>query len=594
MKAKAKILSLLLAAAMAATAFVGCTPGATTSSTAAEGDASKTESTTESKAEGDASTAEGEGAKAAGPDDTSTPYSFKVYANYDWWQVKTWGTDEASKYMKEKFNVDVEYQKPDADPAARLNLMIASGDVPEAMIMDRSADLLKVARQGLLADLEPLMYEGNDYDANILPQTKDLLRIDGKIYSVPNWPRKEATGGNYSWLVNQEVWKACGSPELKTFDDLYAYAMKAKESGLKTEKGEDIFPLLVGDTPNGAKLINGFYRSRGTPNLIGDYYSQINNKVEFIMRDQEYIAALKEANKWFRDGLYPQTIVTDSVDQVNEKLSNGRGALLYYDFSQDSVTHFRQVLKDSTGGKNSYEVLTDPIFPVVEGAGDAYGEENQTVGWNVNVITTKAENPQRIFDLFSWMLTKDGSINMMYGPKGGLWDELDESGNPVLKTPESKLTAEQKDAAGCWFWNQPAHSDNVDQTKFAINNAMAPEDQDFTITTQANVFSPKSGEKSAPGQKFVTDENVGLSDTIDPTEQDGINRKLIEDTAKAELPKILFAKDDAEFQSLCDNLLKFAEDNGIGVIEEKYNAKREENIKVQGNSYYDSYYAAKK
>ena len=156
-----------------------------------------------------------------------------------------------------------------------------------------------------------------------------------------------------------------------------------------------------------------------------------------------------------REGLFPETIYTDSNDQYVEKLSNGRGAVLYYDFSQDDTNHFRTLLQEKDG--NTYDLLgwelkDSPIFPPAEGVDWVYGEENGTPGSNVNCITTKAENPQRIFDLYSWMLTKDGSINMMYGPEGGLWEGKDENGNPILKKPEEELSSDEKNAAGCWFW----------------------------------------------------------------------------------------------------------------------------------------------
>ena len=65
--------------------------------------------------------------------------------------------------------------------------------------------------------------------------------------------------------------------------------------------------------------------------------------------------ALKIANQWFREGLFPETIYTDSNDQYVEKLSNGRGAVLYYDFSQDDINHFRTLLQEKDG--NTYDLL---------------------------------------------------------------------------------------------------------------------------------------------------------------------------------------------------------------------------------------------
>ena len=189
------------------------------------------------------------------------------------------------------------------------------------------------------------------------------------------------------------------------------------------------------------------------------------------------------------------------------------------------------------------------------------------------------------------MLTKEGSIVMMYGPQGMLWDELDENGNPILKKPESKLSSAEKDAAGCWFWSQPAHSDNVDNTKFAVNDQLPEEDRDWTISIQAHVFSPEDSIHPAiAGQKFLTDENTALSLEIDPEEDLGIARQAITDECKMRIPQIILAGSEDEFNKLVDDLKKFAESNSVHEIEEIYTAKRAENIELQGYTAYQDYY----
>lgn len=577
---KKRLLALLLALALVATLLTAC-GGQETSS--GSGDTSGTSDA----ASGDSGDASQTTETSTGPDDTSEPYSFTVYANYDWWTVKPWGVDAASAYMKELFNVDIEWTKPDADPAAKLNIMISSGDLPDSMVMDRNQDYVKIAKLGLLQDLAQYKYPDNPYDEIIPENTQELLKVEGKVYMVPCWAIYSAGGGNSSWNINQQVWKSVGSPELKTLEDLYDYGIAVRDAGLKTPGGEDIIPFMCYDSANGIRLISAFYRSMGGPNIEDNYFARVDGKMQFILRDDTFKKALKEANRWYRDGLFTETAVTDTADQIVEKLVNGRPAMAYYDFSQDSVNHFRQLLMQNTNGENSYEILTDPIFPPAEGVEKVFGEYNASCGGSGNVITTNAENPQRIFDLFSWMLTKDGAINMMYGPQGGLWEELDENGNPILIVPEAKLTAEEKDAAGCWFWASPAHSNTVNDTKYAVNAALPPEDQDWTVTIQDTIFTPKGEGKYVNGQKFITDENVGLADTIDPTEDLGVQRKLIYDTCAADIPKMIFAQSDEELDKMYDELLTFAEENGIADVEARYDAKHQENCELQGGSFYD-------
>lgn len=596
MKSKNSLLKAL-AAVMAASMILtvaGCGGGGN-SSTAESSTSSKTESSAaESTSGGDDSSAT---TGSSGPDDTTEPYEFDAYYSYQG-SVKPWGEDAASKYMNEKFNIKVNYSCPEADADSKLNLMISSDDLPDVIILDRNANWLKLIDLGKLVDINTLKYEGCSFDEDILESTQKLLSVNGGLYGIPNWARKGATGGNMSWMVNHDVYEQLGSPELKTLEDLHQFMLDAKEKGVKTSDDQSIFPWLPRQDDNGFYTVSAIYRSYGNPNLIDTYWSQADNDVKLAVYDDNYIAALKIANQWYKEGLFPETTYTDSNDQFVEKLSNGRAAITYYDFSQDDTNHFRTLLQEKDG--NTYDLLgwelkDSPIYPAADGVDYVYGEEGGTVGWNVNCITTKAENPQRIFDLYTWMLTKDGSINMMYGPEGGLWEGKDEEGNPILKKPEEELTSDEKNAAGCWFWSQPAHSDNVDLTKYAVNEQQPEESRSWVISIQDHVFTPEDSIHPAiPGQKFLTDENTGLSLEIDPTDDLGMARQSITDECKMRIPQIIMASDDATFDKLVQDLKDFAESNQVHDIEKIYTDKRASNIELQGYTAYQDYYDAKK
>lgn len=596
MKSKNSLLKAL-AAVMAASMILtvaGCGGGGS-SSTAGSSTSSKTESSAAESTDGSDASSEVTG--SSGPDDTTEPYEFDAYYSYQG-SVKPWGEDAASKYMNEKFNIKVNYSCPEADADSKLNLMISSDDLPDVIILDRNANWLKLINLGKLVDINTLKYEGCSFDEDILESTQKLLSVNGGLYGIPNWARKGATGGNMSWMVNHDVYEQLGSPELKTLEDLHQFMLDAKDKGVKTSDDQSIFPWLPRQDDNGFYTVSAIYRSYGHPNLIDTYWSQADNDVKLAVYDDNYIAALKIANQWYKEGLFPETTYTDSNDQFVEKLSNGRAAITYYDFSQDDTNHFRTLLQEKDG--NTYDLLgwelkDSPIYPAADGVDYVYGEEGGTVGWNVNCITTKAENPQRIFDLYSWMLTKDGSINMMYGPEGGLWEGKDEEGNPILKKPEEELTSDEKNAAGCWFWSQPAHSDNVDLTKYAVNEQQPEGSRSWVISIQDHVFTPEDSIHPAiPGQKLLTDENTGLSLEIDPTEDLGMARQAITDECKMRIPQIIMASDDATFDKLVQDLKDFAESNQVHDIEKIYTDKRASNIELQGYTAYQEYYDAKK
>lgn len=583
-----KILAMLMAVSLLVSVFAGCN-GDGGSSATGSGTGSKTSGTPAS------SGASEPGNTAAGPDDTSEPYSFTVYYNYTGWS-KTWGQDEASKYMSEKFNVDVNWTAPDSDPMAKLNIMVSSDDLPEVIIMDRGPDLNKIARGGYLQDLSQYMYEGCSFAEDIPEATREMLKIDDVLYGIPNWARKAATGGNYQWIVNTATYEAVGSPKLETFEDLHQYALAVKNAGLTSYSGQSVLPFWCTNTDNAYYCWWPFYRAMGGALPLDTYWTQDNGVLQYGLENETVIAALKMANQWYNEGLFTAEVFTDSADQFLEKVTNARPALLWYDFSQDDTNNFRRIVREKTNTETSYEVLgtkamhpDNMMFPAAEGVEITYGDEAGTVGWNVNCITKKAENPQRIFDLFTWMLTKEGSINMMYGPEGGLWEGLDEDGNPLLKKPQSEFTSAELDAAGAWFWSQPAHSDNVDLTKYAVNEKETEENKNWVVDIQAKLCTYDE-ENPRIGQKFITDENTGLSDVIDPQSDLGVSRQTIIDQSKAQYPKIIMAKDETEFNKLVEELLQFVKNNHVDDITAAYQKKHDENVKIQGFSAYDPAY----
>lgn len=599
-----RILALLLALVLIVGVFAACGNDSGNSS-------SGSSSTTSSTGGDDASTPEGgeESSESTptstGADPTDEFYDFTCYWYYDWAGIKDWGADAASKYWGEKFNVNIEFSKPDADPDSKLNLMLTGGGLPDSMILDRGRVLNSVVRANALVEIEQFMYPGCSFETDVAKIAKDLQRVDGKLYGVPNWPRGEgavATGGNYQWIINTATYEEVGSPKLETMDDLHDYAVKVKEAGLSSYSGMSVIPFGCTNTNNGYYVYWPFYRSMGARNLVENYFTQEDGKLQICVREPMFVEALKTANKWYNEGLFTSEVFTDDGDMWLEKLTNARPALIWYDFSQDDTNNFRRIVREKTDGKTSYEVLGDPnseltkdmpIWPKAsEDVGIIYGDENGTVGWNVNVITTAAARPQRIFDVFTYMISEEGSREQLYGPEGGLWEGTDENGIPKLTKPYSDITSAEMDAAGAWLWTQPASSDWIDSIKFAVN-AQQPEDQrNWVVSLQSDLCS-ESKENPHTGTKFITDQNTGLTNLIDPQDDLGIKLKDIQDELQVRLPQIIMAKDEEELEKLVQEAVSTCEANNIDDILAIWQEQYDKNIEMQGFDAYDPEYINK-
>ncbi|MCL1795584.1 MAG: hypothetical protein FWG37_01705 [Clostridia bacterium] len=510
------------------------------------------------------------------------PFEWTLYFNYEWWGIRPWGEDDISAYWSEKFNMKINFMKPDTQPEDQvLQMMILSDDLPDVILMERGATNQELCRQGVFLDLAPLMEVNSTYGDEIAESTREFLKIDGTLYAIPHWARKGPTGGNDMWLYNDNLWKAAGSPALNTFEDLYGFAVALKELVPENAAGLPVIPFATQNNNDAFDKIvaDGFYRSFGGPNR-GDFYTaRIGGRIQSVLRDPVFKDAAMEANKWYREGLILESQFIDTNDQMIEKFSSGRVGLLYYDHSQDSVNRFRKIMMENEPG-NDYIRVLDPVYPMKEGVARTYADQKPTVGWNIHGITKNAKDPQRIFDFLCYMLTKEGSIDMMYGPPGVLYDELDENGNPILKKAMSELTAEENDKIGTWVWSFCNHSDNVDETKFAVNKMQPEELQDWVEATQSDILTPIM---------FVTDEYNNLALTIDQLSDLGIARTRCLDQWRAELPKIIMAQSAEEASKLYDDLLAFFEDNGLAEIEAAYDVMYQENVAMQGFSSYEGY-----
>lgn len=558
---KKRILCLILAAFMLVGIAVGCGKTSESDKPAETKEAEKKDTTTKDATTGETADSE-----------ELEPYTFTHYFNYDWWGLKPWGEDEVSKALKEKFNVHVEFSKPDSDPQAKLNVMISAGDLPDSIMMDRGVDNIRLAELGLLQPLEPFMEKNKNYENNILPSTIEMLKINGKLYGIPNWARKAASGGNDAWIYNLRLYQEAGSPKLETFEDLYNFAMKVKNEIPTTKEGLSTIPVIMDQSTDGWRFARAFYRSYG--GVLEGWYTVYNGKYQLAFRDPVFKEASLEINRWWRSGLISETQFTDTPEQILEKIVAGRTALLFYDQSLDETNKFRRILRE-TYPDDSYEMVSPFPYPPAKGlpTSKIYADHQSTVGWNVTCITTKAENPQRIFDLWTYFLTEEAAILQMYGPQGQYWDSLDSDGLPILKKPESELTTDEINRLGLWFWMIPGQSDNVDRIKFAVNAKLPKEKQNWVINNQANVLTPIM---------WLTDEFVGIGDVIDPKSEEGINRTLCEDFIKANYPKMIMAETAEEAEKIYESIIDFCDKNGMPAIEEAYDKKYKENVALVG------------
>jgi len=520
--------------------------------------------------------------------------SFVWYFNYDWFTPQPWGEDMISAHWGEMFNIYADTRAPDATPTEVLNLMIVADDLPDVIWMERDALNAEMTRLGLFYSIPELveMVDNNWFHENIPQSTQNFHAIDGVNHVIPNWARSGvvgelgvATGGNYAWMVTTNLHEAVGAPEFITFEDMFDYAIAIRDADLTTAGGASVTPVLFNGGPNqGQGFVNAIYRSFGgaTTGWAGWWGIKPDGTLGSRWDNWVWREAVLEANRWHREGLFPATNVTNTLDQFLENLMNGQGGLIMHDHSEDNSNGFRRILRENDPG-NSIEIMRHQIgsdiflFPPARGLThtDINSDTHGTLGWNGSFITRSAPNPGRIFELLTWMLTPLGSIEMMFGPQGELWDELNADGFPILHTFPEALPPAEHERIGLWRWNNHGHANNVDNAKFAANQMMPEAYRNWVDLMQETLFTPR---------QRVSDEFAVLELTIETTEPLGIQRQMLVDHFEEMLPQIILASSQAEAEALFDSVVEFALANGLREIEARYHERWEYNKAQQGGS----------
>ncbi len=501
----------------------------------------------------------------------NSPLEFSMMWMYDWWTPTNsyaWGEDEVSKYIEKTFNVKINQVGSEGDPKEKLNVLIASKSLPDVLVMDRGADWKKVIQSGSLVAIDDYIEKYPAYKSKISDQTLNAYRQDGKLYGMLNWATSENHPmGNGGYALNTKIYKELGSPKLETLDELYNYLLKIKESGIKVD-GKDIVPFQ-GDTRCDSPLDKFIFRSAFgdyNPGLNPHYLSNVDGKLTYYLNDAKWVNTLLYVNKLYREGLINSDVFIEKTDQMEEKLANGRVGLFCSGADMvDPVAKGRQSWK-AADPAGDY-VTVEPFSTEGVAQDKVWTSSYSTMGWNVICITKNAKDPERIHAYFDWVFSDEGQLITFNGPKGEIWNELDQNGYPIFTKSRYELSTEEQNRVGFETYTNPGFADFVDFAKVAGNNRLPAEKQDWVINAQSKITWPHSIN------------NTQYEDiSPDPSSEEGVLEEMIKQTSDNQYLKIALAKSEAEAKALIEDTIKKVYDAGFEKLEKIKNEKWQANV----------------
>lgn len=346
--------------------------------------------------------------------------------------VKDYNDNEYTRWLTGLTNITLELDIPPvADAQQKLNLMLASGDLPEVIIGCgiRLDQVQILANQGLLLPLDDYIDKyGVEFKKvyEAYPQIEDLITmLDGKIYGLPH------VNDCYHCSMSQKMWvyqpwlDKLGLEVPTTTEEFHQMLKAFKEQDPNGNGQADEIPL------SGTVFTNGGWHSPIDQFLMNSFvYNDLvtpNGGRSLILEDGTVKAAfvepgwqegLKYLHQLYSEGLIdPQAFTNDSslIQQLGENadvpILGAVGAGWYGVFTQN-------------GGPSGRWKEYTPIAPLEGPSGMRQTPRTpfQPTGGQANfVITNQAQNPEAAFRLADVFYGFDSTTNSVFGVEGEDW-----------------------------------------------------------------------------------------------------------------------------------------------------------------------------
>lgn len=552
-KKYSRFLALLLAGTMLTGSLAGCGNG-------------KSDSSTESAEKSGAKTDESSG------DDEIVQLQMLSLPSNSSGVVEGWWAEE----VKRQVGVSIELLPCGDQGDQKLQALMASGELPDIVCFkDYKQVENAVAGDMLLAyddykELLPDLYQNAEMPLKYAAEKLSCGK--GKAYTVGTDAKlyMETRGDKEPWL-RYDLYKQLGSPKINSLYDYLDVLKQMQELEPTNEDGQKVYGLSIWKDWDRTFMCNAMFAGKftgvemieGTPAEI-DYNSEKPVVQSILDEDSlylEFIDFLYQANQM---GLLDPDSMTQRFDDAVSKMGAGRVLMGLGNWGvSDFATQERQ-----EQGIGHMPVFINNSYTVTEGL--------QPVGrsWTVSV-SKSCKNPEAAMRFINYMFSYDGAMLQRNGPKGVMWD-VDEDGNPYvteegyeyMQDADKELPEGNTYLDGCpltWVGlNITTQNPDLNNTPIGNNfwekKDFAPAETKLEETWQEDYDAVDSIDYLTKNDLLKPFQFVAYPTLTDDMEQIA---SRIGDVVVTNSWKMAFAKDDAEYEALKEEMIEKAEGMGL-------------------------------
>ena len=565
MKRRKKFIAVLLAMTTAATVLAGC--GKNQDNQTDQKSQEKTVEQTTSSAK---------------PDQDTTPTEIPTISLYPANANLTSGkvTGHKADYFEENgFDLEVWAYSDE-----KTNAILASGDLPDIMYVKKGDMLDTMIEAGMILNLDDYLDQlPHLYTTKYMEGALDMVRKNysaqtGKLYALPTGVGEMGSVAAWSDSTDRntvklrwDVYEQIGAPEIKDYDELIDVMEQMVKAHPQEEDGTKCYGMFLDNgldsTSFGAMLL--WYRWQGYSESYLPFMLEANMVTgEFdsiLSKDSLYYKGLKWYNEVNRRGLMdPESVNTDRGTQA-KKVDAGYAMVPAGTLPGWATKYYEYYIP----GTNIY-------FDNIQENGD----ENLVI-----VVNANTEHLDACLKLLDMWCDPDAYLRIEFGPEGDIWYTdgenayLTEKYLDWLKSGNGNYNGfPMSDGTECALWNTNFCVNQGVETSYGDGNGnkrisfitgwtegkeivTACENfESWKKTTGYNTWMELLEDKGA----FYASSPISEYRFYMGTPEDSMQLVIdsLKDVVVTASWKMVYAKDDAEFDKIWDQMIKDCE--GLG------------------------------
>jgi putative aldouronate transport system substrate-binding protein len=508
--------------------------------------------------EGTAPAASGNADAALSWQKDTSPFQFDLFFYGAWGTFYPWKGSYVEKLIEKKTGVHPNIIVPTGDEKEYLSVLVASGKLPDAMVLEWYGDMTKrLVNAGKIYSIKELADKyAPEFWGQISPDVKAYhAQADGSLYYLPSFfSSKEDFQKSLEkqvyrpFFIQKGIYEALGKPSVDTPEKLLAMLRTIKQrypdkKVISIEPPLDVNQWGLTGCFTLAYLLGAF----APETYGGDFYLE-GNTIKLAFESKGMVDAIKYLNTLVKEGLMSIDQLTTRQETFGDQVSAGLFAVTTRYPIDIYKQHNPKIVQVTGDEKNTYM----PLEYLHVGGKDPQYAGSRGTGWVGSMVTKDAKNPSRIIRYFEYSWSEEGQMDNLFGTEGETYTIT----NGVPRYTQAII--DELNKTGDAFWDKYGF-----ERRLLMWRSVPATYQKLAIAPQGYTDYLISSGKYAKDTYDLAIDNALVPD---PSSDEGVQFQRIKDVWNKAIAQMIIAPDDATVQSIYSKALKEISDNGLEAV----------------------------